>query len=514
MRLKLLSRRSLLRLMSAALTTVGLSGIPGCDQRLGETQSGGAPRYPGLVPDSDRLFARVKEIFNWGIRRPAYPADRRAEDYLLREFEAIGLRNVRKEPAPVMRWEPLHHSLHVTAGEESFEIDCFPLPHSALDVDRELELAQFDERDVDAVYGRASLHQFRLMDMPATMVVEGGPELDAFREVMPMTFNPEGIVVDPGGTLQDTRQVLPFSPSFHRVLEPSREAGASAFIGVLEGHPGDICEYYVPYDASYRPFPAVWIRESDGNRLSALLETESVSVHLDIKATREEEVTYNIVGELPGPDDDILLIGSHHDGPWASAVEDASGIALVLAQAEYWSKVPREERPHAMQFVLQAGHMAGSTGAFAFTKAHADMLDRVVLEVHLEHAANEVIAGKNGPEFSGQPEPRWFFTSRNDDLQQSVRNALLAENLDRSLILAPDVLGQGPTTDGGLYHVRGVPIVNYLTAPFYLFDTMDTPDKIDKPGLEAITRATIRILQDTASISAAGMRAGVIDKQS
>jgi hypothetical protein len=39
--------------------------------------------------------------------------------------------------------------------------------------------------------------------------------------------------------------------------------------------------------------------------------------------------TNNVVATLPGGSDSWVLIGSHHDGPWASAVEDASGVALV-----------------------------------------------------------------------------------------------------------------------------------------------------------------------------------------
>ena len=49
-------------------------------------------------------------------------------------------------------------------------------------------------------------------------------------------------------------------------------------------------------------------------------------------------------GELPGADDEAVMIASHHDGPWSSAVEDSSGIALVLAQATYWAAQPVEDR--------------------------------------------------------------------------------------------------------------------------------------------------------------------------
>ena len=89
-----------------------------------------------------------------------------------------------------------------------------------------------------------------------------------------------------------------------------------------------------------------------------------------------------------------------------------------------------------------------------------------------------------------------------------MRDAIEAERLDRSLVLRPDVFGPHPTTDGGFFHLEGVPLVNYLTAPFYLFDAMDTLDKIDRASLVPVTRAAIRMVESTAGVSAATMRSG------
>ena len=55
-----------------------------------------------------------------------------------------------------------------------------------------------------------------------------------------------------------------------------------------------------------------------------------------------------------------------------------------------------------------------------------------------------------------------------------------------------------------------MPIVNFLAAPFYLFDAMDTLDKVDRANLVPLTRATIRIVESTRGVSAAAMRAGVV----
>ena len=418
----------------------------------------------------------------------------------------FGLENVRLEPVPLAYWEPRSWSLRVRhAGVES-EIPCFPLPHSAPAEGLEISLAAFDPTRPEAVRGRASLFDVALLRLPPDLPAsgEGAPaELSTQLSVTPRSG---GRVYDPSGSFDGALQVLPFGPQIMEVMEPSIDAGAAAFIGALTGYPGDSCEYYVPYDGLSRPIPGVWIRGSDGARLRSMLAAGPVDLVLDVDSVREEVISHNVVGELPGVDDERVVIGSHHDGPWCSAVEDASGMALVFAQAAYWSKLPASERPHRLVFLLNAGHMAGSSGCHAFIDAHAEDLERIVLEIHLEHAAREFVERDGELVPSGEPETRWFFTSRNPALESSVAEALQAEKLDRSLILAPDVFGEQPTTDGGAFHPRGVPLVNYLTAPFYLFDEIDRMDKIDEASLVPVTRVAVRLVESTQGVSAAAMR--------
>ena len=153
--------------------------------------------------------------------------------------------------------------------------------------------------------------------------------------------------------------------------------------------------------------------------------------------------------------------------------------------------------------------MVGAAGCEAFIDTHAEDLERIVLSIHLEHAAREFVERDGELVPSGEPETRWFFTSRSPVLESSVAEAVQAEELDRSLILAPDVFGEQPTTDGGPFHPRGVPLVNYLTAPFYLFDEIDRMDKIDEASLVPVTRATVRLVESTRGVTATAMRSGV-----
>ncbi len=155
--------------------------------------------------------------------------------------------------------------------------------------------------------------------------------------------------------------------------------------------------------------------------------------------------------------------------------------------------------------------MSGGAGLRGYIEAHRAELAQVVLVVHLEHAALEFAVRGGDVVPTGEPVPRWFFTSRNPSLESAVAEALEAEQLGRSMILAPDAFGEQPPTDGAFYHREGVPVMNFLTAPFYLFDAMDTLDKIDRENLVPLTQAAIRIIESTGGVSAAEIRAAMVD---
>ncbi len=490
----------------------------GADSRDGDKgddgDSGGeGVRDDGVIHGADvpavaTIFGWVETVVAEGIRRPGYAADQWAEEWCADRFREIGLSGVALEPVDVLRWEPTAWSLEVTAADgTTTTLDCFPVPYAAPVEGLDVELAAFDAADPGVVAGKAALYDVTLLRLPGDFMAGQGS--------IPDGATPASRSVDPDGTLPG-EHVIPFGADFQDVLEPSMDAGAAAFIGVLAGYPGDSYEYFVPYDGVERPLPGVWIRGSDGARLHDLLAAGPVRVRLSVATDARTVESYNVVGELPGADDDVVMIASHHDGPWASAVEDGSGIALVLAQATYWAARPVEERPHRLRFLLQGGHMSGGAGLHRYIEDHRDELAAVVLEVHLEHASLEVADPASGSatspaelEPTGLATPRWWFTSRNPDLEAAVLDALTTEQVDRSMLAAPDAFGAQPPTDGAFYHAEGVPIVNFLAAPFYLFDAMDTLDKVDVDSLVPLTRATIRIVDSTRGVSAAAMRSGI-----
>ncbi|WP_327351723.1 M28 family peptidase [Streptomyces sp. NBC_01304] len=432
-----------------------------------------------MLPSSDEMLRWIAAITEQGVRRPGYPADDWTCDWAARRLRDLGL-GVRLEPLDTPRWRPHSASLRVALDADpgrAVELAGFPLPYTA------------------ATAGvTAPVRRLGESGGPGCLVVD---EL-AFSELRQSEVRDLATAVhDPEGAFDELTQLLPFGPGLTDVLGPARAAGATGFVGALTGVPWDTREYYVPYDAEPRPLPAVWISGSDGRHLLELLDAGPCTGTLTVDASTDTVTTHNVVATLPGASGHWAVVASHHDGPWASAVEDGTGIAMVLAAATYWAEIPAPDRPHNLLFLLASGHMAGGAGTRAFIDAHRGLLDDVVVQLHLEHAARrcETVDGKLVP--TDDPEVRWWFTSRSPRLESLVARTLRAEDLRRSLVLPPDVFSPMPPTDGAFFHPEGVPLVHFLSAPPYLFDPADTLDKVDAAGLESLVRASVRIVEGT-----------------
>jgi Peptidase family M28 len=462
----------------------------------GPDGEGPADVHAHLLPSTGQMLQWIRDIVALGVRRPGYEADDQTEQWAVDRFNDLGLENVHLDPIDVQRWESQSCALWVwPAGRraERGEILCFPVPFSTPTASLTGALAPLVNGG--GVAGRIAVVDNTFLALP---------------QVVALAFSTDHY--DPTGEFATHVQTLPFSGEFQNVMEPAIAAGATGFVGIIDGLPWETDQYFVPYDAHQRPIPGIWLSPANGARLKGMLAAGPVEGEIVVGAELRPAVSHNVIGTLPGASSEWVIIGSHHDGPWASAVEDASGTALVLGQALYWSQVPAAERPHNLLFLLNGGHMSGGAGLIAFVERNPDLLRQVVLELHLEHVAREA-RGEGGRLVpTDRPEVRWWFTSRIPALQAAVKEAIVSEDLDRSIIMAPDGFPPGsaaPPTDGAFFHPAGVPIVNLLAAPMYLFDAADTIEMIHEASLVPVSRAAARLVSWTRGQTAAGMRAAV-----
>jgi len=455
-----------------------------------------------FVPSTEEMMAWTAEIFNQGIRLPGYPADYWAENWVKEQFETLNLQDINLDPVTVKKWEASNAKLKIWLVDnpsESFDIPCFPIPYTLPTDGVEAELSLISD-DI-ALSGKIAVSEVNLSKIPVKML-RYLAKADRY--------------YDPKNEFDSLVQTVPFDMQFLNVVEPAFEKNASGLIGILSGYPWETDKYYVPYDALERKIPGVWVSGNKGKKILDLIKRGKVRAKISFNGKISEVISHNITGTLPGMSNEWIVIGTHHDGPWNSAVEDASGMALVLAQAKYWSQIPKEQRPFNLMFLMNCAHMAGGVGTREFVKRNKDFLQKVVAGIHLEHVARDV-KSENGKLIPlDDPSVRWWFVSRILLLEEITEDAIIKEDLQRSLFLTPDGLVPGwdrPPTDGSSYHPVGVPFISFITVPPYLFDPADTMDKIHEESFEPLTRAVIRIINSLKGHNAKELRDQILTKK-
>jgi hypothetical protein len=439
--------------------------------------------------DAARMSGWVDELVDFGIRRPGYPADDAAAKWIEAEFKRAGLQNVRRDPVTVNRWTPGKCTVTWWSNatpEAKTTVKCFALPYSQPQVD--LTTSVVLDTGTNDITGSIGVVNDHFQEIPQAALA--GQALE---------------VVAPADWIASDQQPIPFGVRngdlFSDFFGPTSSRGGVGMIGILDGLGTD--QYYAPYTGVNVDLPAVWIGQRAGEQLSAAMIEGPTTATMQVSAEREMAESSNVIGELPADSEQWVMIGSHHDAPWASAVEDASGIAQLLAQAYHWAGVPAVKRPHQMMFVATAGHMSGAAGSIDLVARYPEILDRTVLEVHLEHVARRAHMTPSGLEVTDQPETRWWFTTRRPDLQALVVDALKAEKLNRDLVLPAVGFfgGDAPLSDAAPLSLAGVPIVSLITTPLYLFDPRDTPEMVDNNTTESVRDAAVRMIESTKDLT-------------
>ncbi len=477
--------RALLALTVSVALAAGCSASDGSDVTASTTSHERA----NVRVDAERMMSWIDTMVGFGIRRPGYRGDDRAAHWIRDQFRRAGLRHVRLDPVEVNRWHPESCKVVWWATADPSRrttVDCFALPFSEPRVDVTAKVTLDDGQG--PLDGAIGVVRDRFQTVPQQVIAD-----QALDVVAPETF------------VKTDHQPLPFGfrngDLFSDFFTPTSSRGGAAFLGILEGLGSS--HYYAPYTGQNVDLPAAWLGEQPGHALLAALSSGPVTARLTSRAVREPARSYNVVGELPGARDTAVVVGSHHDTPWASAVEDASGISEVLAQAYHWAAVPRSRRPHRLVFVATAGHMSGAAGSIAFIERYPDLLKKTVLEVHLEHIARRATVSGHGLEVTDQPETRWWFVTDRPDLRRLVVDALRTRRMDRDLVLPAVGFfgGDAPLSDAAPFSLAGVPVVSLISTPVYLFDDRDTPHTVDRNGLVQVRDATIHMIDGTAALS-------------
>lgn len=233
----------------------------------------------------------------------------------------------------------------------------------------------------------------------------------------------------------------------------------------------------VSYDIAFRKIPGAALSNPDADLLEAMLKrNEPVELEICLGAgIRGEYTSQNVIGEVTGRDDSdkVVLIGGHLDS-WdlgTGAIDDGAGVAITMAAGKLLIDLPRDQRPrHNVRVVAWANEEQGVYGGKAYGEAHKNAVDDHLIGFESDFGAGRV----------------WRFDSRVPEAALPLMDAI-------GNVLAPLGIERGGNEAGGgadVYAMRqlGMPVASLVQDGTEYFDhhhtANDTLDKIDAKDLD------------------------------
>src|SRR5260370_34887914 len=142
--------------------------------------------------------------------------------------------------------------------------------------------------------------------------------------------------------------------------------------------------------------PTVTTTTGEANLIRAqLARGRPVSFHLRL-ATEERTglKTGNIWGVLPGASEEQILIMAHTDAFFEGAMDNASGLAMMLDIARHYAAMAQAQRPRTLVFLTTPDHHHGSEGIH-WGRDKYDW-SKVALIVNSEHPPQTPLCRRGG----------------------------------------------------------------------------------------------------------------------
>jgi hypothetical protein len=201
-----------------------------------------------------------------------------------------------------------------------------------------------------------------------------------------------------------------------------------------------------------------------------------------------------VFGVLPGNTDENILVIAHTDGFWEAAVDNASGVAAMLGLAEYFSKIPKAQRRRTITFMAPIGHHV--TPDFSLQKLHdtgGPFFAKTALIINAEHVTTTqtYLFGTLLRKSNAATAHRFFVG----------RSRRLAQILIDDFKLFGVALYELPSTRFGVAGdlvklTEDAPGIEVIESNAFYHSDLDTPDIVPAAGLESITRAYAKIIDD------------------
>ena len=274
------------------------------------------------------------------------------------------------------------------------------------------------------------------------------------------------------------------------------DRGAAAiFITVLI--PGNLKTQFYPVGSKV---PTFSLGLEDGLAVREMLgqsrgkDAPHVKVRLNVN-TIPNLKTATIWGTLAGTTDENIVIVAHRDGWFEGANDNATGVATMLGLAEYFSRVPKEQRRRTIYFLGTSGHHDNGAMSGRWLADHKEVFAKTALIINSEHtAAGQLILYNGAIRKANAAMPLMWYVGGSTRLEQIVVKAFDAFGV--ATYSVPERTAAG---EMGRYY-QFAPAVQVIDTGFYWHSDHETAEIIPPTGLAAVTRAYAKIITEVNAV--------------
>ena len=220
-----------------------------------------------------------------------------------------------------------------------------------------------------------------------------------------------------------------------------------------------------------------------------------VKVRLDIKTVAGLK-TRTVWGTLPGVTDENIMLVAHRDGWFEGANDNGTGVASMLGLAEYFAKIPKEQRKRTMYFLGTTGHHDNAAMSGRWLMEHKEQFAKTALLINCEHTAATDLVSYNGVmRKSNQAMPLMWYVGGSPKLEQIVVKAY--QDFGVPTFDIPERTAGGEI---GRYF-QSAPSLQVIGTGLYWHSDHETADIIPPTGLADATRAYAKIITEVNKLS-------------
>ena len=239
--------------------------------------------------------------------------------------------------------------------------------------------------------------------------------------------------------------------------------------------------------------PGAFMGYADGNVVKDLIgQGQRVRVKMQVDIDYVDGLkSASIFGTLPGTTDEEILILAHLDGYFEAALDNASGISVMIALAEYFSKIPRDQRRRNLVFVGTAGHHVGSPGSRWMHDNRETALANAVLMINCEHVSvKQTVYWGPHMRMTDIPSPRRWWVNGSEALTD-----LVLDSYKTFGVAVWDHMEDRAAGEMGSV-ARDLPSIQIIRSPEIKHTDQDIPAWVPEVGLEAVARAFAKIIDE------------------